>query len=1628
MTFSRKAESFGLALLFSSAIIPPHAAIAQTAGSLDLFADGTLNGWTTAGGASVTATTVTLNLGVSPFTLTPAPGESMAVIQPQLSLTTIDSIDAALGLSAGTMLSATGTGNVTINGVGANLTTTNFGYISKQLTLSQGSYTFYWAYAAQDYLPYTDGVFFSIAGNGLNTVDLLARNGAAGITAGSTGYPAQTVILQSYGSTSFIAQTFTIDNSGTYQLGFGDFNAIDNALDPILFVASKLGTTTGTVVITNPPAPPAIPDIDTAVSYYSSTDLAANAVNPVFAGGTLKIVAGGTIGNNFTVQSLGGAIDTDGNAIALTGTLSGSGSLVKRGAGTLQLMANNSGFSGDLYVNGGTLELGDTGAAGTGTIHAVNPTIAFAADGTYANNVSLEVASPASANGTVFRNTSGHVVTLSGAITTGTGNNINGDAVAIDQQVTFSGGPFALTNAGNNWTGDTTIDSDAALALSGGASITNSARLVNNGIFDIAGAGGVASVASLAGSGVVTLGDNTLTITHANDTFAGTIAGAGGLVLGAGTQTLSGTNSYTGGTVVSDATLALAGDGTLGDTSGTTTVIGGGSLDLGGTSQVQNGGVTLAGGEIQNGVLSSSGTFALQGGAVSAALAGTGGVHQSGGTTTLSGANSYTGGTVVSGGTLALVGNGTLGDTSGSSTINADGTLDLGATSQTQDGSVTLAGGTIENGTLTSSGSFTLHGGTVNAALAGTGGVNQSSGTTTLSSANSYTGGTVVSGGTLALTGDGTLGDTSGSTTVNADGTLDLGGTSQTQNGGVTLAGGTIQNGVLSSSGTFALQGGTIRAQLAGTGGVDQSSGTTTLSGTNSYTGGTVVSDGTLALTGDGTLGDTSGSTTVNANGTLDLGGTSQTEDGGITLAGGTIQNGVLSSSGTFALQGGTVSATLTGTGCVSQSSGTTTLSGTNSYTGGTVVDGGTLALTGSGAVVSSSLTVDGTFDISGIADQGTSVVDLDGSGSVVLGSKALTVSAGTGTFSGILSGAGQFGLSGGTLTLTGANSYSGGTTIAGGTLKGTSTSLQGAILNDSALEFIQATDGTYAGSITGTGTLAKSGSGALTLTGSSAIGGATTVSAGRLAVNGTLATGGLTVANGAVLSGSGTITMASDGILAVSSGATLAPGNSPGTLMVNGSVSLASGSTMAVDIDGATWSAGGGAGSYDRLVVNGTVTLGGTIVPTLRGITGAATNSYTPALGSRYTVVSATAVRGTFESIVQPASGLAANTRFDALYTDTTAQLVVTPVSFGSLGATSGWNSNTRATATALDSLRGNAANGGLFNSLYGLDAAGYERAFSQISGQIYADALQGYASAANTALGTVRDQLNQGGYVGARGEQGVQLWTRYINSHEAPGDSARGNGNSATTRGFIAGATLVDTPRLRFGVAGGYTHTRINTGLGAEASGAGAVGYLYGRYAPAAFVDLSAIGGFASGTMNASRTIATARDTVRASGNARVSVAQLAVDARLRAVQAGGFAAYALAGVQLGNASSGQVSETASNSAFALTLPHSGWNTLDSRVGGQLVQTFASARLSAYGTLLTQLGDAPTASRTTVLNGAAWTVQSTGLAKSGMAYGAAVSANLARNLSVQASYDGVDRGKSYRNHRMSAGVSFAF
>ena len=114
----------------------------------------------------------------------------------------------------------------------------------------------------------------------------------------------------------------------------------------------------------------------------------------------------------------------------------------------------------------------------------------------------------------------------------------------------------------------------------------------------------------------------------------------------------------------------------------------------------------------------------------------------------------------------------------------------------------------------------------------------------------------------------------------------------------------------------------------------------------------------------------------------------------------------------------------------------------------------------------------------------GLKIRTLYGGGNIVTGVSAATdLLLRGGNFSGIISGAGHVEkrLSD-TLILTGANTYSGGTTVSGGTLQGTTTGLQGNITNNATVVFDQDTDGTYAGNMSGTGTLTKQGAGTVIL------------------------------------------------------------------------------------------------------------------------------------------------------------------------------------------------------------------------------------------------------------------------------------------------------------------------------------------------------------------------------------------------------------------------------------------------------------------------------------------------------------------------------------------------------------------
>jgi autotransporter-associated beta strand protein len=116
---------------------------------------------------------------------------------------------------------------------------------------------------------------------------------------------------------------------------------------------------------------------------------------------------------------------------------------------------------------------------------------------------------------------------------------------------------------------------------------------------------------------------------------------------------------------------------------------------------------------------------------------------------------------------------------------------------------------------------------------------------------------------------------------------------------------------------------------------------------------------------------------------------------------------------------------------------------------------------------------------------------------------------------------------------------------------------------------------------------LTKNGLGTMTLSGTNAYTGPTLVNAGTLRVNGsTAAASALTIADTAILGGTGSI----GGAITVNSGATLAPGNSVGTLTA-GSASI--NGTLSIELDGS---------SADRLnttgilnITNATLTISGT-------------------------------------------------------------------------------------------------------------------------------------------------------------------------------------------------------------------------------------------------------------------------------------------------------------------------------------------------------------------------------------------------------------------------------------------------
>lgn len=469
-------------------------------------------------------------------------------------------------------------------------------------------------------------------------------------------------------------------------------------------------------------------------------------------------------------------------------------------------------------------------------------------------------------------------------------------------------------------------------------------------------------------------------------------------------------------------------------------------------------------------------------------------------------------------------------------------------------------------------------------------------------------GGLVIEEGAVSLSG-GEVAAGAGALAINSGATLSLDNSLRltTTTGSVlTMNGGTLVNstntfalpffdtdtqivlgvggGVFSHTGSSGLNIMEVATKISGTGSFTKAgSGVLAIasaSGNNTWTGATIVSEGELRIRGTGNPLPITTAVTVNSGATLNLNGVAQTI-------------GSLSGSGNVGLQAATGAAnTLTISGSTN-----TTFSGAlkNSTISASPANNGRLAKAGTGVI-----TFEGLNDFRG---------------RITMTEGGIIVSPGA-TLCHPLA---DLFINGGTLTLNNAAQ-----TIENlsGTASGTIVLGAGHVLTTDP-----AGNATFAGVISGTGSLVKSNalSGAnirtLTLSGINTYSGSTTISGGILTLTGSIAnssvidvkagatfnvsgvTGGFSLGGGQLLQGSGTV----NGPINILG--TLAPGNSAGTITFNNALAFGDVSLLNLEIGGTSST------DFDKITGVTDLTLNGTFVVSL-------INSFDPAPGNVFDVL----------------------------------------------------------------------------------------------------------------------------------------------------------------------------------------------------------------------------------------------------------------------------------------------------------------------------------------------------------------------------------------------------------------------
>jgi len=330
-------------------------------------------------------------------------------------------------------------------------------------------------------------------------------------------------------------------------------------------------------------------------------------------------------------------------------------------------------------------------------------------------------------------------------------------------------------------------------------------------------------------------------------------------------------------------------------------------------------------------------------------------------------------------------------------------------------------------------------------------------------------------------------------------------------------------------------------------------------------------------------------------------------------------------------------------------------------------------------------------------------------------------------------------------------------------------------------------------------GSLIKSGAGRLILDGANTYRGETQVNGGVLSVNGRLASA-VRVNAGGTLGGNGQV-----GSLTALSGGQVAPGNSIGTLQVNGNVTFEPGSTFAVELSPT---------ASDRLVATGSATVSGANMTLALDPTPLALNGQ-PAqtlIGHQYTVLqAASGVTGQFAAVSSPYAFLGGQLAYTAngiaLTTERTA-------AFASVAHTP----NQAAVATAAEALgEGKAV---YENLLLSSEAAVARDSLQSLSGELYPAITAQLLNDSRAVRDAVGERLGASVFsADTTGAVQDNVWLKALGAWGTTDSRHDTAGYTSSLGGLLAGMDTNIADATRVGVVGGYSDSSVNMGSGTHA-----------------------------------------------------------------------------------------------------------------------------------------------------------------------------------------------------------------